>query len=297
MDSERLLETNTTIASIWAVGSISGTCRDPAWVLHCPRRMNPLETIEDRSNGFPVTPLGNEWSRGYFGGSFYVFDAPPLTPAISLVFVQTRNSNTGAPNPEDLGGGPTDKHLIYEGLSRVAADGVLAGASSVGHSVFFTINHPELIALREQLGFPRHLAQIVMSKDGNFDLDARIFTTPDIPVFLLAGDQCVKKVSSGIARRPWITLIPINDDLPATFARLRRDHGIGRISAVGGRVTATSLVDAGLVQDIYLTTSPIDGGELDTPWYVGKHPPTRRTIVTKRETGVDAPILFDHLAL
>jgi riboflavin biosynthesis pyrimidine reductase len=219
------------------------------------------------------------------------------TPAISLVFVQTRNGNTGAKNPEDLGGGPTDKHLIYEGLSRVAADGVLAGASSVGHSVFFTINHPELVALREQLGFPRHLAQMVMSKDGNFDLDARIFTTPETPVFLLAGDQCVKKVSRAIARRPWITLVAINDDLPATFARLRSDYGIGRISAVGGRAAATSLVDAGLVQDIYLTTSPIDGGEPNTPWYVGKSMPNLRTIVRKREVGVESPILFEHLAL
>ena len=259
--------------------------------------MNSLQTIEDCSGRWPVTPIGNEWSRKYFGGPFYVFDAPLVTPAMSLVFVQTRDGNTGASNPEDLGGGPTDKHLIYEGLSRVAADGVLAGASSVGHSVFFTVNHPELVALRLELGFPRHPAQMVMSKDGNFDLGARVFMTPDVPVFLLAGDQCIRKVSAEIARRPWITLIPIEDDLPATFARLRRDHGIGRISAVGGRVTATSLVDAGIVQDIYLTTSPIDGGEPDTPWYVGKRPPSLKTIVRKRETGVESPIVFEHQAI
>ena len=259
--------------------------------------VRPLETIEDCSQRWPVTSIGNEWSRKYFGGPFYVFDAPAKTPAISLVFVQTRDRNTGASNPEDLGGGPTDKHLIYEGLSRVAADGVLAGASSVGQSVFFTANHPELVALRAELGFPRHPAQMVMSKDGNFDLQARIFTTPDVPVFLLAGEQCIKKMSEEIARRPWITLIPTADDLPATFARLRREHGIGRISAVGGRVAATSLVDAGLVQDIYLTTSAIDGGEADTPWYVGRRQPKLKTIVKKRELGVDSPILFDHLAI
>jgi len=256
-----------------------------------------LATIEDCSDRWPVTPIGNEWSRKYFGGPFYVFEAPPVTPAISLVFVQTRDGNTGASNPEDLGGGPTDKQLIYEGLSRVAADGVLAGASSVGHSVFFTVNHPELVALRLELGFPRHPAQMVMSKDGNFDLEARVFTTPDVPVFVLAGDQCIRKVADEIARRPWITLIAIDDDLPTTFARLRSDHGIGRISAIGGRAAATSLVDAGLVQDIYLTTSPIDGGERDTPWYVGKRPLRVETIVRKRELGVESPILFEHLKI
>jgi riboflavin biosynthesis pyrimidine reductase len=258
--------------------------------------MNRLVTLEDRSSEWPVTRIGNEWSREYFDGPFYVFTAPPDRPAISLVFVQTRDGNTGANNPEDLGGGPTDKHLIYEGLSRVAADGVLAGAGSVGHSVFFTVNHPELVRLRLELGLPRHPAQMVMSLDGNFDLDARVFTTPDVPVFLLAGEGCIKKVADEIARRPWITLIPTNDNLPATFARLRRDHGIGRISGVGGRVTATSLVDAGLVQDIYLTTSPIEGGEPATPWYVGKGRPRLETIVKKREVA-DPPILFEHLAI
>ena len=255
-----------------------------------------LVTVEDRSREWPVTGLGNAWSREYFDGPFYVFSAPTDWPAISLVFVQTRDGNTGAHNPEDLGGGPTDKHLIYEGLSRVAADGVLAGASTVGHSVFFTVNHPELVQLRLELGFPRHPLQMVLSNDGNFDLSARVFTTPDVRVFLLAGERCIRKVGGEIARRPWITLIPTNDDLPATFARLRRDYGIGRISAVGGRVAATSLVDAGLVQDIYLTTSPIDGGEPNTPWYAGSRPPSLATIVKKKEAA-DAPILFDHLAI
>ena len=89
-----------------------------------------LITIEDCHGDFPVTGIGNAWSREHYGGPFHLFAAPPDRPAISLVFVQTRDGNTGAPNPEDLGGGPTDKHLIYEGLSRVAADAVLAGATA-----------------------------------------------------------------------------------------------------------------------------------------------------------------------
>jgi riboflavin biosynthesis pyrimidine reductase len=260
-------------------------------------RINTLATIEDRSSQWPVTPIGNEWSRSYYDGPFHVFDAPADTPAISLVFVQTKNGNTGAHNPADLGGGPTDLHLLYEGLTRVAADGVLAGAASAGHSVFFKINHPELVALRAELGLPRHLAQMVLSKDGNVDLSARIFSTPDVPVFVLAGPQCVGRVCDEVARRPWITMIPTDDDLRSTFARLRDEHGIGRISAIGGRKAATSLVDAGLVQDIYLTTTASEGGEPDTPWYVGTRPPALEAIVRKRETGVDSPIVFEHLAI
>jgi riboflavin biosynthesis pyrimidine reductase len=260
-------------------------------------RVRRLLTIEDHSGDFPVTGIGNAWSRDHFDGPFYVHDAPAGYPAISLVFVQTRDGNTGASNPGDLGGGPTDKYLIYEGLSRVAADAVLAGASSVGHSVLFSLTQPELQALRLELGLPRHLAQIVMSNDGNFDIGARIFTTPDVPVFLLAGDTCIEKVGGEIARRPWITLLGINDDLRAVFARLHHEYGIGRISAVGGRVTATSLVDAGLVQDIYLTTSAIDGGEPNTPWYVGNQRPQLDPIVRKCEDADQSPITFEHFEI
>ena len=256
-----------------------------------------LITLEDRSSAWPLVAVGNPWSREYYDGPFYLFGAPPDLPAISLVFVQSRSGNTGASNPEVLGGGPTDKLLLYEGLSRVAADAVLAGASSLGHSVFFTITHPELMALRLELGFPRHPAQMVLSNDGNVDLTSKALTTEDVPVFLLAGPRCVDKLSSEIARRPWITMIPIDGDLRSTVLRLRRDHGIGRISAVGGRVTATALVDAGLVQDLYLTTSAIDAGEPATPWYVGRRFPALETIVRKKEKADVSPILFEHLAL
>ena len=70
-------------------------------------------------------------------------------PAIDLVFVQSRDSNTVADNPSTLGGGDTDEHLVYEGLSRVDADAVLAGAATArSERMVFSIWHPELVALR-----------------------------------------------------------------------------------------------------------------------------------------------------
>jgi riboflavin biosynthesis pyrimidine reductase len=261
-----------------------------------PCGVRRLVTLEDRSSGWPLLEIGNAWSRRYYHGPFHLFAPPPVLPAVSLVFVQTRDGNTGADDPEELGGGPTDKYLIYEGLSRVAADAVMAGAGSVGKSTLFTVSHPELIALRRDLGLPQHPAQIIMSDTGSIDLRARVFSTPHLRVFLLAGGECIEKCGRGIRERPWITLIPIDGNLAAALASLRRDHGIARISCVGGRTAATSLVDAGLVQDICLTTSSIEGGEPNTPWYVGKRPPCLELIVRKREDAPE-PILFEHFAL
>jgi riboflavin biosynthesis pyrimidine reductase len=256
-----------------------------------------LITVEDHSEEFPVTTIGNPWSREYYDGPFHLFKIPEARPAVSLVFVQSRDGNTGADNPAALGGGPTDKHLIYEGLSRVAADGVMAGASTIGRSVFFTITHPALIALRRELGLPRQCAQIVVSERGHIDLSARVFSTPDVPVFLLAGKECLEKTAADLKSREWITVIPIGGDLPGAMQRLRRDHGMSRISAVGGPTLATSLVDSSLVQDLYLTTSAIDAGTPNTPWYIGAEPPRLGLIVRKREDTATAPIVFEHFAL
>ena len=102
---------------------------------------------------------------------------------LSLAFVQSRDGNTEAADPGEFGAGATDKHLIYEGLSRVAADAVLVGAGTVHPEAFFSVWHPELIALRESLGFPRHPAQVVVSKRGHVDLASLLFNVPDVPVF------------------------------------------------------------------------------------------------------------------
>lgn len=260
-------------------------------------QVNRLVTVEDQSERFPVIGIGNEWSRRFYDGPFYLFKAPDARPAISLVFVQSRDGNTGAANPADLGGGPTDRYLIYEGLSRVAADAVLAGASTVGGSVFFSIPHPELAALRAELGLPRYPVQMVISNSGNVDLSARLFSNPEARVLVLAGERCLRVLAEPLRDRPWITMVPIGDSLTRALELVRRDYGIGRISAVGGRITATSLVDAGLVQDLHLTTSAIDAGESDTPWYVGTRNVRLETIVRKREVTVRSPLLFEHLAV
>lgn len=76
--------------------------------------------------------------------AFYVSgQAEDRGPACSLVFVQTADGNTGAKDPGLLGGGEADKHVIYEGLSRVAADAVLVGANTMRDDAFMlSVWHP-----------------------------------------------------------------------------------------------------------------------------------------------------------
>ena len=78
------------------------------------------------------------------------------------------------------------------------------------------------------------------------------------------------------------------------FECLRVEESIERISAIGGRVTATQLVDAGLIQDIYLTTTSLEGGEPGTPWYCGTNPPQLTAITSKQWHESGSRVVFEH---
>jgi hypothetical protein len=104
-----------------------------------------------------------------------------------------------------------------------------------------------------------------VSKRGRVDFAARLFNVPDVQVFLIAGDDRIARHESASAR-PWVRVIRLEgDDLGVAFERLRVEESIQRISAIGGRSTATQLVGAGSIQDIYLTTTSLEGGEPGTP--------------------------------
>jgi 5-amino-6-(5-phosphoribosylamino)uracil reductase len=249
-------------------------------------------------DGHALLPIGNAWSRDLFDGPFYVSPAPDGdVPATSLVFVQSRDGNTGAADPSTLGGGATDKHLIYEGLSRVAADAVLAGAETIrGGDIVFSVWREELVRLRQDLGKPRHPIQIVATLRGiRFD-EGVMFNVPDLRVILLTVPSCTDLMHASIAARPWIRPVVMrhSHDLRNAFRELRR-LGIERISCVGGRTIAAQLIDAGLVQDLYLTTSPKPGGEPNTPLY--PRPLKTELVLRKKGSGADSGVVFEHLKL
>jgi riboflavin biosynthesis pyrimidine reductase len=107
---------------------------------------------------------------------------------------------------------------------------------------------------------------------------------------------CTTLMREPLAARPWITPVVMNRpaDLPAAFEQFRK-LGIERVSAVGGRKIATQLIDAGLVQDVYLTTSPKTGGEPGTPMY--PRPLNGCVVSRKLGTGAEQGVVFEHFAL
>ena len=257
----------------------------------------PLVT-EREEPGESLSVIGNAWSRAMFGGLFYVsHSADAELPATNLVFVQSSDGNTVTGDPSSLGGGDADKHLIYEGLSRVAADAVLAGAGTIrGAGLPLSTWHPELVALRAAMALPRHPIQIAATLRGLPLDEGMMFNTPELRVILVTSAHGAGAMHGALAARPWISLVVMDDaaDLRGAFRQLRA-LGVERLSCIGGRTLAGELLEAGVVQDVYLTTGTKAGGEPNTP--VSNKPLHGREVLKKRGSGPDEGVLFQHILI
>lgn len=259
-------------------------------------------TVESHGRERGLGAIGNSWTTRLFDGPFFESTSPdPRRPAINTVFVQSADGNTGTHNPTELGGGMGDKHLIYEGLSGVHADALLTAGGTIGGSqTLMAAWHPELVQLRAGLGLSRYPAQIVVTRRGDLGIETELlYNVPDVPVFIVTTDDGARAVAAAATARPWITVISMGRDsnLAVGVERLHADHGIRRISSTGGRHVTTALIDAGLVQDIYLTTSPKPGGQPNTPFYTGATPLATERIVKKAGKDEEQGVVFEHLVL
>ena len=261
-------------------------------------RVSGFYTVQRAPADGPVLAIGNSWSRRLFDGDFYRSDAADQEfPLTSLVFVQSKDGNTVAAEPSTLGGGESDKHLVYEGLSRVDADAVMAGAATArSERMVFSIWHSELVALRLDRGHSRHPAQIVVTGRGNVPIETGVmFNEPSLRVFLVTRSGMVGALQERVAERTWVEVIDAGEPVSLKDAmRQLRQRGLRVISCVGGRRIATAMLREKLITDLYLTTSPIAAGEPRTPFYEGP-PLTLTQIIEKAGRGQESGVRFEHL--
>jgi hypothetical protein len=102
-----------------------------------------------------------------------------------------------------------------------------------------------------------------------------------------------------VASRPWVEVVSSGaaSNLETHARALRERFALQRVSAIGGRTAATALLDAGLIQDVYLTTGSVEGGRPGTPFYVGKKPVPLDLVVRKEATGRASGVVFEHFVV
>ena len=246
-----------------------------------------LTTIAEESGGADLLSFGNAWTRRLFDGDFHRSAGPasPELPSVSLIVTEE-----GLP-------GTTVPHLLHEGLTRVDADAVLGGigAAESGDRIC-SVWHPELVKLRAERGLPRHPVQVLVTNSCDVPFDrCLLFHEPSLQVIVVTRTSLVRAARARLRECPWVEVIGAGEplDLRAALTQLR-DRGMAVVSAVGGRRIATSLLDAGLVTDLYVTVREPASAASALAFYNGP-PLVRRRLLSKAGRGSEGAVRFEHL--
>ena len=118
---------------------------------------------------------------------------------------------------------------------------------------------------------------------------------PSLQVIVVTRASLVRTARARLREYPWVEVIGAGEplDLRAALTQLR-DRGMAVVSAVGGRRLATSLLDAGLVTDLYVTVREPASAASALSFYNGP-PLVRRRLLTKAGRGSEGGIRFEHL--
>jgi len=119
---------------------------------------------------------------------------------------------------------------------------------------------PELFAFRERAALPRQPRNIVYSVYGRLPMEHRIFTTPGIHPLVVTTPEGGAEVRrrAGAAVPPALVLDEVLDPagLRRAHARLFTDFGVRYLDCEGGETVLRSLRAAGLLDEVFLTTTP-----------------------------------------
>ena len=224
--------------------------------------LEPL-TVLDQQPGLPQLDLPGELSRLYGGG--LGFDGP----RVLANFVATIDGVVAMPDIERsnaLVSDESEADRFVMALLRAVADVVVVGSGTLRAAPkgmwraekVFPAAAADFAELRRRLGKSEHPAVAIMTAGGSFD--------PGHPVLETGATVLTpERAAAGMrARVPAATdVVAVNDgdrvDPAGAIAALRA-RGRELILSEGGPTLFTSLLTAGLVDELFLTVSPLLAG-------------------------------------
>ena len=225
------------------------------------REVHPLEVLYERP-GLPAFPLPEPLAEVY-GGSLGFPESRVLAN-----FVQTIDgvvSLTALPRSVSVLGGGTGTDRFVMALLRACADAIVMGAATVANSseARWTAQgfHPPAAEahteLRRRLGLRPEPELAIVTGSGRLDLSHPALEAGALVLTTTHGAAVLE------GRLPEAsTAVPLGDervDLAAAL-RLLRSRGHGRILSEGGPHMLGSLLDADLLDELFLTVSPLLAG-------------------------------------
>jgi len=240
-----------------------------------PSQILPFEVLFD--HGEP-SPFADEAYAPY--GNFG-FPAPPAgRPWIYSNFVQSLDGITTLLGKHGSGGeisqSREDRWLMD--LLRAHADGLLMGMNTLleeqrsrgpeSRGIVFQVADPRLRELRQRLGKGRE-RNIFVTRAVNLDLSRyKVFDGDVVDAAVLTSPAGAARLRSQ-AGHEHVAIISAGDgesfDLPLAIRKLRAELGVKYLLCEGGPTLYGSLARADLVDEKFMTVSPVEVGQLVPP--------------------------------
>ena len=165
---------------------------------------------------------------------------------------------------------PADRELFH--VLRAQADAVLVGAGTLRAERYRRITkNDELRARREAAGLAPEPVCAVVARTPELEPDLPILQDPEARVAVYTGD-----------------------DLAAVLADLRATHGARCVLCEGGPRLNARLFAAELVQELFLTLSPLVAGEAGAPGIVEGDLPAPARLELRQAIEADSALMLRY---
>jgi riboflavin-specific deaminase-like protein len=156
-------------------------------------------------------------------------------------------------------GSEADTLLLTE--LRAVADAVLIGTGTIRAEGYGRlVRNPERVARRAAAGLPPTPAAVLISRSFDIPWGAPLLESADQPVIIYTGDGgAPPRVAAPLE------VVRLEDCTPRAVMADLRSRGVRSLLCEGGPTLNSGLLEAGVVDELFLTLSPQLAGETDAP--------------------------------
>jgi 2,5-diamino-6-(ribosylamino)-4(3H)-pyrimidinone 5'-phosphate reductase len=208
-------------------------------------------------------------------------DPPDGRPYVFVNMVMSTDGKVVIDGTEQGLGTAIDQRLMRE--LRVSADVVLNGAETLRKSgTSSRLNDPTLASVRAQRELSPNPIAAVLTASGNVPLDAVFFTSDEFDAVVYLGDEAGPEVAEAIRETGrQVVEVPVGDPAPTMLRHMHDELGARYVLCEGGPTLNGVLLDAGMVDEYFLTLGPrlVSGDATLTPFRAKR--PTSSEFVTQ----------------
>jgi riboflavin biosynthesis pyrimidine reductase len=189
---------------------------------------------------------------------------PEDRPRVLVDMVSSADGRATVGGSSRVLGGAADLALLLE--LRTIADAVLIGGATVRAEGYARlVGAPERRERRRGAGLAEDPPAVLVSRNMDLPWDAGLFAAPEQPVLVYTSLETPAPPAL-VAPVEAVHLAPLT--LAAALADLRR-RGVRCLLCEGGPTLNRALLAAGLVDELFLTISPVLAGDRSAPTIVG----------------------------